>query len=608
MIKGAEPARSLPELLRRRASDTSLAQRVKRFGLWERISWAEYVADVNALAAELVVRGVKPGERVAVLCENRPEWLVADLAVQTVGAATVGVYTTSSAEQLRYYLEHSGAVGLILEDAEQLEKWLAIAADCELVQWVVVIEPEEVEGVDRWDEVLARGREHYRLEPGPVDSRLAAIEPDDTALFIYTSGTTGDPKGAMLSHRNMLWAVDSLLEAIPHFEDDELLSFLPLSHIVERLISVAAPLRCGHTVSFTENLDTVLVNLQEIRPTVFFAVPRIWEKLFSLVELNIKDAHLLKRLSYRWAVSSATANGAAFRARGGGARTRDGAAAGATARSNAITLYAAHLGVLTPLRHRLGLDRVRVAISGAAPIAPQILAYFRSLGVDIREGYGLTESTGLIAIHREDVQLGTVGPAFPGVEIRIAEDGEILSRGAGNFLGYHRDPEATAAALEGGWLHTGDIGELDEDGHLHITDRKKDILITAGGKNIAPQKIENLLKGSVYLNDAVVLGDRRKYLVALLVLDEDNVAHWAAERQLSYGTYTDLTGNPEVLKLIDDEVARVNAGLARVETIKRFAILPKRLHHEDGEVTATLKVKRSSIAERYADLIDELYV
>src|SRR5690554_1762721 len=243
------------------------------------------------------------------------------------------------------------------------------------------------------------------------------------------------------------------------------------------------------------------------------------------------------------------------------------------ARGNALTLSLAHLAVLLPLKHRLGLDRVRLAISGAAPIAPEILAYFRGLGLDVREGYGLTESTGLITINPRETRLGTVGTPFHGVEVRIADDGEILSQNPGNFLGYHKDPAATAATLEGGWLHTGDVGELDEDGYLRITDRKKDILITAGGKNIAPQKIENQLKSSVYINDAVVLGDRRRYLVALLVLDEDNVRHWAAERQLSYSTYTDLTQNPEVVRLIDGEVERVNSSLARVETVKRFAIL-----------------------------------
>ncbi len=575
-------ARSVPGLLRARATDTGVALRVKRFGLWEKISWSEYARRVNALAREMIHLGLERGERVAVLCENRPEWLIADIAIQTAGAATVGVYTTSSPEQLAYHVNHSDAVGLVLEDAEQLEKWLAVRHQCGSVRWVIVVEPEDVSDILEWDAVLASGAERYAADPAPVDERLAAIEPDDTALFIYTSGTTGNPKGAMLSHDNLLWAIDSLNGAAPVRRSDELLSFLPLSHIVERLISVAAPLRFGYTVSFTENLDTVLTNLQEIRPTVFFAVPRIWEKLHSLVELNMKDANVIKRVAY-------------------------GAAVGAAKGGNPVLAGLAQLAVLRLLRYRLGLDRVRVAISGAAPIAPEVLAYFRAIGVDVREGFGLTESTGLICIHRSGGRLGTVGFPFPGVEVKLADDGEILSRSPGNFLGYHKDPAATAEALEGGWLHTGDVGELDPDGQLRITDRKKDILITAGGKNIAPQKIENQLKSSPYINDAVVIGDRRKYLTALLVLDEDNVTHWAMERQLAYSTYTDLAANPEVRELIEAEVERVNATLARVETVKKFAILPKRLYHEDGEVTATLKVKRSSIAKKYQHLIEEMY-
>ncbi len=575
-------ARSVPALLRARADDPGTALRVKRLGLWEKISWAEYARRVNALARELIHLGLERGERVALLCENRPEWLIADLAVQTAGAATVGIYTTSSPEQLAYHVNHSDSVGLVLEDAEQLEKWLAVREKCPSVRWVLVVEPEDVPDTIPWETALAAGAERYATDPGPVEARLAAIGPDDVALFIYTSGTTGNPKGAMLSHANLLWAIDSLADAVPMSGRDELLSFLPLSHIVERLISVTAPLRFGYTVSFTENLDTVLTNLQEIRPTVFFAVPRIWEKLHSLVELHMKDANPIKRVAY-------------------------GAALGAARGGNPVGIALAQLAVLRLLRLRLGLDRVRTAISGAAPIAPEIIAYFRALGVDLREGFGLTESTGLIAIHRSDGRLGTVGRPFKGVEVRIAEDGEILSRGPGNFLGYHKDPAATAEALVDGWLRTGDVGELDDDGQLRITDRKKDILITAGGKNIAPQKIENQLKSSAYINDAVVIGDRRKYLTALLVLDEDNVTFWAAEKQLAYSTYTDLASNPEVRELIEGEVQRVNATLARVETIKRFAILPKRLYHEDGEVTATLKVKRSSIARKYADLIEEMY-
>lgn len=585
MITSAATAvESVPALLHRRRDDPGVAHRVKRLGLWREISWKQYAASVTQLAAFLVAQDVVKGDRIALLSENCPEWLVGDLAIQSAAAITVGVYATSSAEQLLYGLRHSGACGLILEDAEQLEKWLAIRDRCPQVRFVVSIERSDgVDGITDWDDALAEGAAQLNHAPDCVAERCNALTHDDVALFIYTSGTTGDPKAAMLTHGNLLWAVDSLGEAIPADASDEFISFLPLSHIVERLISVVSPLHRGYPVSFTENLDTVMQNMQEIRPTVFFAVPRIWEKMFSLVELHMKDAHLLKQVAYRWAVR---------RVRGG----RSGLASSL-----------AHLLVMRFLRIRLGLDRVRVAISGAAPIAPEIISYFRALGVDLREGFGLTESTGIIAIHRQDGRLGTVGSAFPGVEIRISDEGEILSRSPGNFRGYWQDPEASAAALKDGWLHTGDIGELDEDGNLSITDRMKDIIITAGGKNIAPQKIENQLKSSVYINDAVVFGDRRRYLVALIVLDEDNITKWAADRQLPYTTYSDLSQHEEVHELIGQEVEKVNASLARVETIKKFAVLSKRLYHEDGEVTATLKVKRSSLEARYRDLLESLY-
>lgn len=574
---------SVPALLYRRRDESGVAHRVKRLGLWREISWREYASSVSELAAFMIARGIQPGDRVALLGENCPEWLVTDLAVQSAAAITVGVYATSSSDQLLYCIKHSDVRALVIEDAEQLEKWLEIREKCPEIEFVIVMEREVHDGISQWTDVLDEGRRFLADNPNAVTERIESLGHEDTALFIYTSGTTGDPKAAMLTHGNLLWAVDSLGESIAVTGDDEFISFLPLSHIVERLISVVAPLYRGYPVSFTENLDTVMQNMQEIRPTVFFAVPRIWEKMFSLVELHMKDAHLLKKLAYRWAMRNA---------RGG----RNGAGAAL-----------AHLLVLRFLRVRLGLDRVRVAISGAAPIGPDILRYFRALGVDVREGYGLTESSGIIAIHQQDGKLGTVGPNFPGVDIRIAEDGEILSRSPGNFKGYWRDEAATGEALRDGWLHTGDVGELDADGNLSITDRMKDIIITAGGKNIAPQKIENRLKSSVYINDAVVFGDRRRYLVALIVLDEDNITQWAADRQLPYTTYSDLARHEEVEKLIAAEVEDANSELARVETIKRFAILSKRLYHEDGEVTATLKVKRSSLEAQNRELIESLY-
>ena len=574
---------SLPALLQKRRDDPTPAHRVKRYGLWATVTWVEHVARVNALARKLIDLGTQPGERVAILCENRPEWLVSDLAIQSAGGVSVGIYTTSSAKQVKYVLEHSGAVGLVLENAEQIEKWLEIRESLPNVRWVIAIEPEGFDEVLAWDEVLAEAEGLYARDPDPVSARTDALTPDDTALLMYTSGTTGHPKGVMLSHKNLLWAVDALVQTFGYNKDDEIISYLPLSHVVERGGSYCH-LAAGFPISFVENLDTFAQNLQEVRPTVLFAVPRVWEKMHSLVELHMREAHPFKRSVYGWAMRTV----------------------GGKNRSAAAPL--ANLLVVHWLKVRLGLDRVRLAVSGAAPISPRILLYFRSLGLDIREGYGMTENAGLASIHQDAFKLGTVGTPFPGVEIKIAEDGEILTRSPGNFEGYFEDLEATAGTMDGDWLRTGDVGELDENGHLRITDRKKDIIITAGGKNIAPQKIENLLKASVFVNDAVVIGDGRKYLVALLVLDEDNISTWARDHGLSYTTYSDLAGHEEVRRLLEGEVAEVNKQLARVETIKRFAVLPKRLYYEDGEVTATMKVKRSSLAKKYAELIDSLYV
>ncbi|MEZ4629375.1 MAG: long-chain fatty acid--CoA ligase [Deinococcales bacterium] len=575
---------SIPALLQSRQSDPNLAQRVKRLGLWQRITWQEHINKVERLATQLIELGLQPSNKMAILCENRPEWLIADLAIQSIGAVSVGIYTTSSPQQVKYILEHSDAKGIILENAEQIEKWLEIAPSLPQVKWVIAIEPEGFGEALIWDDLLSKPANSEALQ-----ARIHAIKAEDLALLMYTSGTTGHPKGVMLSHQNLLWATDALIKTAGYNSKDEIVSYLPLSHIVERLGSYCH-IKAGFVINFVENLDTFAQNLQEIRPTVLFAVPRIWEKMHALVELHMQENHLLKRSMYQWAMKAVA----------GGSQKNFG--------GNLAALLA-NISVVQALKYRLGIDRLRLAISGAAPVSPHILLYFCSLGIDMREGYGMTENSALATIHqsRKDFKLGTVGSAYPDVEIQIAQDGEILTKSPGTFLGYYKDEAATQATLTGEWLHTGDIGEIDEDGHLTITDRKKDIIITAGGKNIAPQKIENLLKTSPFIGDAVVIGDKRKYLVALIVLDEDNISTWARDRQITYTTYGDLSTHEEVYGLIEQEIAKANKELARVEGIKRFAILPKRLYYEDGEVTATLKVKRSSVSQKYAPLIDSLY-
>jgi len=414
-------------------------------------------------------------------------------------------------------------------------------------------------------------------------------------MIIYTSGTTGPPKGAMLSHRSILWITDALLQANPLRPDDEVLSYLPLAHIYENLLSVFQAIRVGYTVSFVESLDTLFQNLREISPTYFASVPRVWEKLASTVELRMADSTPLKRGAYRLSVVV-------------GRRYARARRAGRVGPALALAYRLVDWFVLSPLKRRLGLDRTRVAVCGAAPASPELFEYYHALGIPLVEGYGQTESTGVISVNRlARARVGTVGEPVPGVEVRLADDGEILTRGPHVFKGYFKDPALTAQTIDAdGWLRTGDVGAW-EHGSLRILDRKKDILITAGGKNITPAYIENKLKFSPYVQDAVVVGDGRKYLVALVLIDEDTVTTFAQEHRIPFATFADLTQHPAVRKLIEAEVDRVNRTLSQAETIKKVALLPRRFYEEEGDVTPTKKVKRRNVEARYTDLIAALY-
>lgn len=578
-----------------------IALRHKRFGLWQPITWAVYAEQVRLVAHALLALGVEPGERVGLVGENRPEWLFADMGIQSVGAWTTGIYTTSSPEQVHYILEHAACRFFFVEGEEQLDKALQVRDQLPHLDYIIVMDPEGLRTfhdpqVLMWDELLNLGRAHRAAHTGALEDRLGRIRPDDVALLIYTSGTTGPPKGAMLTHRNILWTAESLAGALGYRSADEVLSYLPLSHIAERLTSVLVPAVHGYTVNFVENLDTVLDNLREVAPTILFAVPRIWEKLFSGVELHMREVDPFKRAAYR--IAAAVGRRAApYRQRGRPLPPGLG-----------LLYRLCDILILQPLRRRLGLHRLRWALSGGAPIAPDTLAYFWSLGVTVLQIYGQTEGSGPTSVHRlGDIRPETVGVPLPGVEVRLAEDGEILVRGGNVFNGYFKDPVATAATVRDGWLYSGDVGVFEPDGHLRITDRKKDLFITAAGKNIAPQYIENKLKFSPYINDAVVIGDGMRYLVALIVIDEDNVTKWAQDRRLPYTTYTDLSQHEEVRDLVAREVAAVNKTLSSPEQVKKFAVLPKRLYAEEGEVTPTLKVKRKVLMEKYDDIISGLY-
>ncbi|MCA1959508.1 MAG: AMP-binding protein [Desulfomonile sp.] len=578
-----------------------VALRYKHLGIWRDITWREYLNNVRWVALGLTTLGVKAGDRVAVIGENRPEWLYADLGIMSTGAATVGIYTTSAAAQCEYVVSHSGAKIYIAEDEEQLDKALYFRERTPDLEKIIIIDPKGLRGfsdpmVMTFENLLELGRDLEQKQPGLYDEMLARIHTEDLALVIYTSGTTGPPKGAMLSHYNVTWTAWSIGEALPLYDTDELLSFLPLSHIAERMFSSFLPLRFGYTVNFTESPDTVMQNFREVSPTVIFAVPRIWEKYYSGIRIRIANATWFKRVAYGIAQNIGRTYS---RLRFSGKRVPFGVKV-LHALANALVFY--------KLRERLGFERCRLAVSGAAPISPDVLKYYHGIGVPLRQVYGQTEGGGPTCVHQGDqIEPTNVGPPLPGVEVRIADDGEILVRGGNVFMGYYRDPAATEAALVDEWLRSGDVGEIDEKGFLSITDRKKDLIITAGGKNIAPQNIENQLKFSPYINDAIVIGDRMKFLSALIVLDEENVVQYAQDNKIPFTTYESLTKAPEIVELIEREVNEVNKTLAKVETVKKFTIVPKKLYEEDGEVTPTMKVKRKYVNEKFGDLIKAMY-
>ncbi|QBI22151.1 long-chain fatty acid--CoA ligase [Egibacter rhizosphaerae] len=583
--------------------------REKDLGIWQEVTWTDYWETVLDVAHGLLALGVAAGDRVAIHSENRPEWLYTDAAAVAVRGVTTGLYPTNPAPEVCHLLSDSGSKVLVAEDQEQVDKALEVADDCPELETIVYIEPRGVRSYDdprllSWEELITRGREHRAAFQGAVERRMAEAEPDDVITLIYTSGTTGPPKGAMLTVANVEFAISVLVEGGGFVDpapgpDDVLLSYLPLCHVAERVFTTWFNAAMGTQVNFAESIDTVQQNLAEIQPTIVFGVPRIWEKIVAGIEIRMSKASLVKRLNYRLWMKVADRIGATLVGTGGNHTplTR--------------TLYAiGWILLFRSLRDRIGLRKTRYAASGAAPIAPEVLRFFMGIGVPMHEVYGMTENTAIAtANHPGRIKLGTVGEPQDGVEVRVDEEtGEILTRHPGTFKGYWRDPQATAEMIDDdGWLHTGDVGEWVDGTHLRITDRMKDIIITAGGKNVSPSEIENALKASPYIQEAVVLGDNRKYLAALIGIELDTVGDWAQQRRMPYTTYRDLTEKPEVVDLVRGEVDRVNAQFSQVEQIKAFRLLPKELDHEDGELTATQKVKRKAMERAFADLVADLY-
>lgn len=578
-----------------------VAMRKKQYGIWRDISWNEYYRLVTYVSSALISMGLEKGECVSIIGDNCPEWVIIDMGVQCAGGVVVGIYATNAWQQVAYVLENSDSVFFFVENEEQLDKWLHFRDQVPRLKKVIVWDLEGLRHfqdpmVMTYDELLETGREVAGKLPRLMEDRMAQVQPEDICMLIYTSGTTGPPKGAMLTHRNLTWMGRAITSINPMNDRDEVLSFLPLCHVFEQLFSVMGHITYGYIVNFIESPDTVTDNMVEVSPTVGYAVPRIWEKYYSAIVIRMSDATWFKRTLFGIALKIG--------------RKRASLIMG----FRPVPLYLkilyrlAHFAVFWKLKKRLGFDRMRLAYSGAAPISPDVLHFFQSIGLDLIEGYGQTEGTGVTCVSRVGwVKFGTVGPPLDGTEVRMAEDGEILVRSPSVFKGYYKNPEATREALKDGWLHSGDVGVLDEDGFLKITDRKKDIIVTAGGKNITPQYIESKLKFSPYINDAVVVGDRRKYLTCLIIIDEDNVVKYAQDNKVQFSTYRDLATSQQIRRLIQGEVDKVNESLSRVEQIKRFTILPKKLYEEDGEVTPTMKVKRKYVNEAFKDLIEAMY-
>ena len=578
------------------------AHREKDLGIWNAYSWDDYYNHAKWIGLGLISLGLKRGDVISILSEDNKEWLYFDLAAVCMGAITSGVYTTDAASQLAYLVNDSGTSFLIVENDEQLDKFLEAREDMPGLKKVIVIDRDGLRDfqddmVMFADELYALGKVEEEKNPELFDQEIDLAKPDDIRMLIYTSGTTGRPKGAMITHTNMIFQINSVYQLLHGSEDDEQLCFLPLCHVLERLFSVDSQIAMGSTVNFAESPETVFENLQEVSPHVFVAVPRLWEKIYSRLQILRKEATAIGRWAFDKAIDAGTKRAEYL---------MDGEA---VPTGVALRYRFWDFVVLGNLRRMIGMDRIIRGASGAAPISPELLKWFWAIGVPVLEGFGMTESGGVATINTiKHNKIGTIGVTLPGAETRISKEGEIQLKGLHVFKGYWNKPEQTAETMtEDGWLKTGDMGSVDNQGYFTITGRIKDIIITAGGKNITPAEIESALKFSPYISDAVVIGDKRKYLTCLVMIDQENVENFAQEKQIPFSDFASLCAAPEVVELIGTDVAAVNKQFARVEQIKEFRLIDILLTAEDEELTPTMKLKRGFVESRHKGLIDSMY-
>ncbi|NOX60468.1 MAG: long-chain fatty acid--CoA ligase [Chloroflexi bacterium] len=599
------PAETFPQLLVEKAKQyghNKVALREKEYGIWQPVTWAEYLEHVKYFCLGLVSLGFEPGDTVAIIGDNRPEWVYAELAAQAAHGQSIGIYQDSIVREVTYIITHSDCKFVVVEDQEQVDKIIEIWPQLHGVEKVIYYDPKGLRNYTEpylmfFPEVEELGRAFEKKHPGWFERRVAEGKRDDIAILSTTSGTTGNPKLAVLTHDNLLSMGANLMAVDPMTPDDEFVSFLPLAWIGEQMMSMACGLQVGFTLNFPEEPETVQENIREIGPQVMFSPPRIWENMVSRVQVKIEDATRLKQKMYEWALPIGYEMAdVRFEKR-------------EPSRSLKLKYFLADWLMFQHIKDQLGLRHIKRAYTGGAALGPDVFRFFHALGVNLKQIYGQTEVSGIAVLHRDgDVKFQTVGLPIPGTEVRIAENGEILIKSQAVFRGYYRNPEATTSTLVDGWLHTGDAGYFDEDGHLIVIDRAKDVMTLQDGTKFSPQFIENKLKFSPYIKEAVVFGGgEHPYVTAMINIDMETVGKWAENHQLAYTTYTDLAQKPEVYELVRKHVERSNADLPPAARIRRFLLLHKELDADDAELTRTRKVRRRFVAQRYEEIIAALY-
>ncbi|MBT8077431.1 MAG: AMP-binding protein [Gammaproteobacteria bacterium] len=599
-IDGCE---TISALFRKRVAELGdkVVIREKDLGIWNEYSWSDLGAAARSIGLGLKALGLQRGDVCSVASEINKEWMFADLGIIGAGGVTNGVYPTDAPDQVEYLINDSGTRFYFAEDEEQLDKVLEVRERTPTLEKVIIFDMEGLRKLDdeqcmSLEELLLLGDEYDKTYPETWAREIDAARPDDLMVLTYTSGTTGRPKGAMIGQRNMLYMLNVIQVAFEFGPDEQQLGFLPLAHIAGRMFYTFSPMCSCSVVNIVESLETTVQDQQEVSPTVHFAVPRVWEKQFSTVSIKLKEATAPGRFAYDKAL--------AIGKRAAAAR-QDGRQLSIGLR---IANFLAQKLVFKNVKELLGIDRARWLATGAAPISPDLIDWYFALGIPMYEVYGQTECTGLATTNTPDeLRVGSIGKAVAGAEVILSDEAEILIRSPGVIAGYWNKPDKTAETIRDGWLHTGDVGRIDEDGFIYILDRLKDIIITAGGKNITPSEIENQLKFSPYISDAVVVGDKRPYLTCLVMIDDENVTKFAQDNDVPFTNYTSLCHTAEVKDLIGGEIEQVNANFARVETIKKFRLIDQLLDAEDEELTPTMKLKRKVVNVKYADLIDSMY-